>query len=131
VEAILTVATGGIGGLVARTARGATGAARVTSSGLARVEGHLDAVLVDQQIPRVVQTGERAMLERLRSGHATPQDIEFYLHELKESAIFRRTGDLRHAHDAALRWRGVSEQMLFHREVVDRFPEFFNPSWRN
>ena len=71
------------------------------------------------------------MLERLRSGHATAQDIEFYLHELKESAIFRRTGDLGRAHGEALRWRGVSERMLFHRDVIEQYPGFFSPAWKN
>jgi hypothetical protein len=127
----LAMVTFGMGTAVAAPARGGAGAVRVTASGLTRVEAHLDAVLVNQQIPRVIQTGERAMLERLRSGLATPQDIEFYLHELKESAIFRRTGDLPYAHAEALRWRGATEQMLFHSDVIARYPEFFSPAWRN
>src|SRR5215204_4372023 len=68
VEFGLSVFTAGIGMLVAAPTRATTATVRVTSSGLARVESHLDAVLVNQQIPKVIQTGERAMLERLRSG---------------------------------------------------------------
>lgn len=71
------------------------GIPRVTEKGLARIEGHLDDVLRNQfpELSRVdqlrFQAGERAMLERLRAGATTSQDIEFYLHELKESARFR------------------------------------------
>jgi hypothetical protein len=111
--------------------RRAGGAIRITTKGLARVERHLDDVLVHEQIPIELQVGERAMLERLRSGLTTQQDIEFYLHELKESAVFRQTGDLARAHQEALRFRGVTSRSLFHRDVVEKYPEFFNSSWRN
>jgi hypothetical protein len=106
------------------------GIPKVTDKGLTRVESHLDDVLKNQGLPREFQAGERAMLDRLRSGQATKQDIEFYMHELKESAVFRRTGDLRGAHQNALDFRRVTERDLFHPEVIQQNPQIFNESWR-
>jgi hypothetical protein len=103
---------------------------RITEKGLSRVESHLDSVLNDQfsDLPRKTQlkcqAWERAMLERLRSGATSSQDIEFYMHELKESALFRASGDLQNAHVEALKWRDIglsskeSQPMLFHPEVL-------------
>jgi RHS repeat-associated protein len=108
---------------------------RVTDKGLARVEAHLDDVLKDQfpEFSRAdqlkFQAGERGMLERLRSGSATPQDIEFYLHELKESARFRATGDLMSSHNSALEWRGVTSKDLFHPDVIRANPDIFPTGW--
>ncbi|GAA5444529.1 hypothetical protein Misp06_02716 [Microbulbifer sp. NBRC 101763] len=53
------------------------------------------------------------MLERLQNGNTTKYDIEFYLHELKESAQFRKTGELMPAHERALKWRNVESLDLF------------------
>ncbi len=103
---------------------------RITEKGLARVEQHLNDILINQGLPEEFQSGERGMLERLRAGNRTLQDIEFYLHELKESAVFRRTGDLLGAHLEALQWRGVTEKSLFHPEVIQQNPQLFNESWR-
>ncbi len=114
----------------------AKGIPRVTEKGLARVEAHLDDVLKNQfpEFSRAdqlrFQAGERGMLDRLRSGATTSQDIEFYMHELKESARFRATGNLLDSHNAALQWRGVTSQNLFHPEVIRANPEVFPPSWQ-
>ena len=108
---------------------------RITGSGLTRVESHLDAVLKNQfsDLPRSValqfQVGERSMLKRLQSGMTSPRDIEFYMHELKESARFRATGSLMDAHNAALQWRGVTSKDLFHPDVISKYPEIFGKGW--
>jgi hypothetical protein len=103
---------------------------QVTEKGLARVESHLDAVLKHEDLPASFQAGERGMLERLRQGNLERQDVEFYMHELKESATFRTTGDLGAAHQRALQWRGATERDLFHPDVIKQHPELFNSSWR-
>jgi antitoxin component HigA of HigAB toxin-antitoxin module len=74
----------------------------ITPKGLERIEAHLDQILLHQNVPKELQIGERTMLSRLRSGNRTSQDIEFYLHELKESAMFRQTGNLSFSHEHAL-----------------------------
>ncbi|MCL6581746.1 MAG: hypothetical protein K6U08_09070, partial [Firmicutes bacterium] len=117
-------------GELADAARAGKAIPRITAKGLGRVEQHLDDILRQQGIPKELQAGERAMLERLRSGRAATQDVEFYLHELKESSSLRRTGDLRKAHQEALGWRGVTEKDLFHPDVIQRYPELFGPGWR-
>ena len=97
---------------------------RVTEKGLARVEQHLDDVITHEMsdLPRAfalrLQAGERGMVQGLRSGERSSHHMEFYVHELKESAIFRSTKDLPGAHQKALRWRGVTERDLFHPDVV-------------
>jgi hypothetical protein len=50
----------------------------------------------------------RMMILRLRKGNKTPQDVNFYLHELKESALMNRGLAAREAHLATLRWQGIS-----------------------
>lgn len=70
------------------------------------------------------------MLARLRAGNTTRQDIEFYLHELIESSIFQRTGDLKKAHKRALKLRGVTERDLFHSDVIRQYSELFPYNWR-
>lgn len=83
-----------------------------------------------QNLPKELQVGERTMLARLRFGNRTPQDIEFYLHELKESAMFRQTGELSSAHKNALQWRSATERDLFHQSVIDANKEIFPIKWR-
>ena len=87
----------------------------ITQQGLNRIEQHLDQILENQKLPIELQAGERSMLQRLRLENKTPQDIEFYLHELKESAIFRRTNDLSLSHRNALEWRNVTERFVSSR----------------
>jgi len=109
----------------------------VTEKGLRRVEEHLNRVFVHengQNIPKCYQNEfqgpERAMLQRLHEGHRSSQDVEFYLHELKESSIFRRTMNLKTAHEGALKYRNATEFNLFHKDVMDRYPDQFNATWR-
>ncbi len=113
----------------------AKGIPNITEKGLLRVESHLDDVLKNQfsDLPRSTglkfQAGERSMLERLRSGATSSQDIEFYMHELKESARFRATGNLMDAHNSAIQWRGVTSKDLFHPDVISAHPEIFGSGW--
>jgi hypothetical protein len=104
---------------------------RITEKLLNRIETHLDDILELQDLPPILQSGERAMLNRLRSGYTTEQDIEFYVHELIESAIFRRTGNLKQAHQNAIRLRRIGERQLFHPDVIFQYPELFPYNWRN
>jgi hypothetical protein len=65
-------------------------------------------------------------------------DIEFYLHELRESAVFNRlfrqglnpqeVQDV--AHNTALNYRGASETNLFHPDVVKQFSDLFGNAFK-
>jgi hypothetical protein len=78
------------------------------------------------------------MLGRLRAGETAVQDINFYMHELKESAAMARTGGYgtygaRAAHLATLQWQGIPyaagyESRLYHPSVIQAFSEMFNPA---
>jgi hypothetical protein len=61
---------------------------------LARVEQHLSR----PELEALDYAPNKSMLERLRSGETTRQDLNFYLHELKESAIMNRGVGARDAH---------------------------------
>ena len=106
------------------------GKINVTDKGLNRVVNHLDDVFKREGLETWEQLGERGMVERLRQGMGSKHDIEFYMHELKESAILKRTNDLRKAHQDALKWRNVVEKDLFHPDVINKYPEIFPPTWR-
>ena len=106
---------------------------RITAKGISRVEQHLG------------QFGEnaanQAMVGRLKAGQTTAQDINFYMHELKESAVMGRTrgafSDVyewqRAAHLETLEWQGIPyhpgyESQLYHPDVIRQLPEHFNPA---
>ena len=64
-------------------------ATKVTSKGLARIERHLT------RTPGLeAGTAEMKMLEPLRAGNRTPQDLRFYHHELIESRMLTKTRKL-------------------------------------
>jgi hypothetical protein len=105
----------------------------VSQKGLARIEGHLG------ELGALDEPANAAMLGRLRAGETTTQDINFYMHELKESAVISRTGGYgtyeaaRAAHLETLKWQGISyaagyESHLYHPSVIRAFPESFNPA---
>jgi hypothetical protein len=111
----------------------AAGGIRVTAKGLARVEGHL------AQLDALEEPANAAMLARLRAGETAAQDINFYMHELKESAVMARTGGYtgydaaRAAHMETLQWQGIPyaagyESQLYHPSVIRAFSEMFNPA---
>jgi hypothetical protein len=77
--------------------------------------------------------GNAAMLQRLRAGSTSPQDINFYMHELKESAIMNRGVGARDAHLQTLQWQGIPykagyESQLYHPSVIQQFPAYFTPA---
>ena len=104
---------------------------RITEVLLERIEQHLDAILELQDLPTLMQAGERAMLARLRAGNTTKYDLEFYLHELIEAAKLKQTGDLKQAHEQALKLIKVTEKELFHPEVIRQYSGLFPYNWRS
>ncbi len=73
------------------------------------------------------------MIDRLKAGMTSPQDINFYMHELKESAFMRQSLDPRAAHLKTLEWQKIPyapgyESKLYHPDVIQQFKEYFNPA---
>lgn len=100
---------------------------QVTARGLARIESHLTRFPFDP--------ANAAMVERLRTGNLTTFDVNFYAHELKESALMARGLEYDAAHAGALGWQGIPhiagyEARLYHPEVIGAFPETFTPAAR-
>ncbi|MGI6416368.1 MAG: Hint domain-containing protein [Thermoguttaceae bacterium] len=98
---------------------------KVTPKGLARVEQHLAQFGDDP--------ANQAMIARLRAGETTAQDINFYMHELKESALMARGMEARAAHLETLKWQDILykpgyESRLYHPNVIRQLPEHFNPA---
>jgi len=113
----------------ATTTTAAKTAPRITEQGIARIEGHLGR----PELNALSDPGNAAMLQRLRAGSTSPQDINFYMHELKESAIMNRGVGARDAHLQTLQWQGIPykagyESQLYHPSVIQQFPEYFNPA---
>ncbi|HEX7062333.1 MAG TPA: RHS repeat-associated core domain-containing protein [Woeseiaceae bacterium] len=107
----------------------ARGIPKITESGLARIEQHLSR----PALKALDDPANAAMLQRLRSGSTSPQDVNFYLHELKESSLMKRGLDARDAHLGTLKWQGIPyeagyESQLYAPEVIEQFPELFNPA---
>ena len=43
---------------------------------------------------------------------------------------FKQTGDLKQAHEQALKFRKVTERDLFHPDVIAQYSELFPYNWR-
>jgi RHS repeat-associated protein len=104
-----------------------TGVPRVTEAGLSRIEGHLGS------LNALDDGANQAMLARLQSGQTTTHDINFYMHELKESARMKAGLDYNAAHKATLEWQGIpynaaSPSQLYHPDVIRQFSTEFNPA---
>lgn len=102
-------------------------AIQVTEKGLARIEGHLSQFGDD--------AANAVMLQRLRTGQATQQDLNFYMHELKESAFMRQGVDARAAHEATLKWQGIPykpgyEAQLYSKDAIQAGGTTFSPAAR-
>lgn len=106
---------------------------RVTEAGIARIEAHLG------RLGALEEPANAAMLERLRAGQTSVQDINFYMHELRESAVMERTGGYgtyegaRAAHLETLQWQNIPyapgyESQLYHPDVIRAFQDMFNPA---
>ena len=103
----------------------AEGAVTVTEKGLASVADHLS------------QFGDwapnQAMIDRLTSqlgAEVTGADANFYTHELLESQYMASGMDYEAAHAAALEQAGVSPFSLYHPDVIEQLPNYFNNNWR-
>ena len=101
---------------------------KVTESGMQRVINHLGKLDGGLSDP-----GNQGMLNRLNAGQRTSQDMNFYLHELKESAVFSRNGgNYNSAQLETLQWQGISDKavgtaQLYHPEVILKNAGWFNP----
>jgi hypothetical protein len=75
----------------------------VTAKGMARMLAHLSR----PELQALDDPLNRIMVERLQNGKRAPEDLSFYLHELKESALMDRGMASREAHLATLRWQAI------------------------
>jgi hypothetical protein len=99
----------------------------VTEAGLATVAKHL------AQFGHVPENA--AMLQRLQTGMRTTQDLNFYVHELKEAALMAGGMADRAAHLATLKWQGIEykagyEAALYARDVIKANWESFSSAAR-
>jgi hypothetical protein len=106
--------------------------------GVAAVEGtEITAGGLAQVVEHLAQFGEYApntmMIERLQAALdagevLTGADENFYLHELYEAEMMSQgMGDA--AHQAALDFYSHSPFSLYHPDVIQALPEFFNANW--
>ncbi|GHU07578.1 hypothetical protein AGMMS50225_04730 [Betaproteobacteria bacterium] len=119
------------GGLGSESASGAPHAAKggvqVTEKGIARVESHVAQFGNDP--------ANAVMIERLRAGQTTPQDLTFYFHELKESSFMRQGLSARDAHLGTLKWQGIEykagyEAKIYHPDAIRAGGYEFSPAAR-
>ena len=99
---------------------------RLSEKGLNLVENHLSKF----DFPP-----NQGMMQRLRTSFAngekvTGADANFYLHEANEATTIGRLG-YEGAHPAALQKYGVKEFDLYHPEVIQANPQWFNSNWRS
>ncbi|HRJ87051.1 MAG TPA: RHS repeat-associated core domain-containing protein [Pyrinomonadaceae bacterium] len=100
----------------------------VTPKGLDIVKNHLARFGDDAGNSGMVRRLEDAI--KSSGGRVTGADRNFYVHELKESTLFRRnlfTSD--EAHKIALRWDNANPFSLYHRDVIRANPRIFNPNF--
>jgi len=102
-------------------------APKVTQKGISRIEQHL------KNIDALDHPPNQAMLQRLKSGKATQQDIKFYLHEAKESTLMKKGMGARDAHLKTLEWQKIPyepgyESQLYRPGVIQQYSEHFNPA---
>ena len=102
-----------------------SGAVTVTREGL------------DTLIAHLAQFGEhppnQAMIERLSAqlgSEVSGADANFLTHELLEAQHMAAGLEYDAAHAAALKQAGVSPFSLYHPEVIQQLPEYFNNAWR-
>lgn len=126
---------GGRGSTYSMATNGGTGIParatyNVTEAGITRIESHLNAIEVDSYALK--DPGNAAMISRLRSGSNSPYDMNFYLHELKESAVYARNGqNYTNAHQETLQWQAIPDTaegtaQIYHPEVILQNAENFS-----
>ncbi|MEM9168110.1 MAG: RHS repeat-associated core domain-containing protein [Pseudomonadota bacterium] len=108
-----------------------TTASAVSNRGIDAVEGYLRSIDALDFAPNV------AMIERLKSGERTVQDLNFYQHELIEAGVVNRLGlDVEAAHLETLKLQGIEyapgfQADIYAPDVIDTFPDYFNQATRN
>jgi hypothetical protein len=100
----------------------------VTSSGINKIKAHLASM--DPYPPN------DAMIQRLENALANGQKLEgadasFYLHELKEADLMSGGMDYTPAHEAALKYYGVSRLSVYHPDVIISLSSWFNNAWKS
>jgi hypothetical protein len=95
------------------------GAPKVTEKGIARIEQHLSRPGLEDALgrPALQDPANALMIQRLRSGLRTDQDIAFYMHELKESALMNRGIAPRPAHLQTLEWQKIPYVRGYEKEL--------------
>ncbi len=101
----------------------------VTEEGIQQIEQHL----ARPELNALNDPANQAMIARLRAGSTTPQDLNFYNHELYEKGLMDTGISARDAHMQTLQWQGIPyepgyEAQLYHPSVIQQFPEYFNPA---
>ncbi|HEY1707186.1 MAG TPA: FG-GAP-like repeat-containing protein [Rhizomicrobium sp.] len=99
----------------------------VTQTGIARIEQHLSNLDALDWPPN------QAMIARLQAGDLTPEDFNFYMHELHEADLMDQGMDYQAAHDATLKWQGITygpgyQAKLFAPAVIWEMPDAFPPA---
>ncbi len=107
-----------------------TGFSEPTPEGIANIERHLDR----EKIRSLDETGNAAMIERLKAGERTEHDMNFYNHETIEASIMDADASVsaRDAHLRTLETQGIpydakTDSKLFHPDVIRENPKIFNP----
>ena len=113
----------GAGGVAVAASSGV----KVTEQGLAKVESHLGRFGED--------AANDVMLKGLKEGGRSTQELNFYIHELKEAATMARGVDAKAAHEATLKWQGIPhapgyEAQLYSKEAIRAGGDSFSPAAR-
>jgi hypothetical protein len=111
---------------------GASVVPKFTDKGIARIVRHLSRPGLEDLLgrPAIYDPANARMIERLRLGLRTKQDINFYMHELKESALMNRGIGPRDAHLQTLQWQGIPyvrgvERELYAPDALEAFEKAF------
>ncbi|HEX8475600.1 MAG TPA: hypothetical protein VF666_16345 [Pyrinomonadaceae bacterium] len=121
---VIVVGSGGPGADTTNT----PGAGGLTNENINIIEQHLNSRFGN--IPY-----NTAMINRLRAALASGcgcidgPDANFYFHELYENSLMNGGMSYAQAHAAALANYGVTEYDLYHPQVIQAFPQYFNDSW--
>ena len=99
----------------------------VNADGIAKIEQHLSRLDALDWGPN------QEMISRLQQGYSTPQDLNFYNHELIEADLLNQGLDARDAHLETLRQQGIPyepgyERQLYAPSVIRQYPDHFNPA---
>jgi len=98
----------------------------VTRDSIDTIKNHLDQLDYAPENTAMIQRLEQALANGQR---ITGGDASFYLHELHEAGLMQGGMNYRIAHQAALDYYGVSRYSVYHPEVIQAFPEWFNDDW--